>query len=60
MTKEKIIEVYVDILHVISLHGIDNFKKQLEKTKDKMSVGDLTIASSIIVVFDMLEKKEKK
>ena len=60
MTKDEILKEYVDMLYEINLHGIDEFKKWLEKNKHIMPMGVLTIATSIIAVFDLLEKKEKK
>lgn len=60
MTKEEIVKEYSDQLREIYMYDINEFKKWVEKYKDKMPMGVLTIASSIIAVFDMLEKKEKK
>ena len=59
MTKKEIISDYLDILDVIITCGINDFKKWTDKNKDEMSISKLTIASSIIAVFDVLEKKEK-
>ena len=60
MTKDEILKEYDYILSVINISGIDEYKKMIEKDKDIIPMGVLTIASSIIAVFDMLEKKEKK
>lgn len=57
MTKEEIVKKYVSMTHIIDTLGINEFKKLIEEDKNKMSVDELTIASSIIAVFDMLEKK---
>ena len=57
MTKEEIVAVYLDILDVIATCGINDFKKWADKNKDEMHITKLTIASSIIAVFDILEKK---
>lgn len=57
MTKEEIVKEYIEMLHVIDISSVDEFKKFVEKNNNIMSIGDLTIASSIIAVFDMLDKK---
>lgn len=57
MTKEEILKEYHYALDVINICSIDEFKKMIEKDKDIIPMGVLTIASSIIAVFDMLEKK---
>lgn len=61
MTKEEIIKKYNEILSVIEIYGVDKLKEtiEIEIEKDIIQIHDLTIASSIIAVFDMLEKKEK-
>lgn len=59
MTNEEILNEYDEMLYEIDLHGIDEFKKFVEKNKDTMPMATLTIASSIIAMFDLLEKKEK-
>lgn len=59
MTSEEIVAFYLDMLDVIATCGINDFKRGLDKNKDKLSISELTIASSIITVFDILEKKEK-
>lgn len=59
MTKEEILNEYDEMLYEINSHDIDEFKKFVEKNKDTMPTAVLTIASSIIAVFDMIEKKEK-
>ena len=60
MTYKEIVKKYVSMTYIIDTLGINEFKKLIEEDKNKMSVDELTIASSIIAVFDMLEKKEKK
>ena len=60
MTSQEILIAYVDMLYIISMDGIDAFKKWVDKNKDEMPISKLTIASSIIATFDILEKKEKK
>lgn len=57
MTNKEIIGKYVGMIYTIDNHGIDKFKKMIEENKNKMTINELTIASSIIAVFDMLEKK---
>lgn len=62
MTREEIVKKYNEILSVIEIYGVDKLKEtiEIEIEKDIIQIHDLTIASSIIAVFDMLEKKEKK
>ena len=57
MTYKEIVKKYVSMTYIIDTLGINEFKKLIEEDKNKMSVDELTIASSIIAVFDMLEKK---
>lgn len=57
MTKEEIVKEYRDQLREIYMYDIDEFKKWVEKNKDIMPIGVLTIATSIIAIFDILEKK---
>lgn len=61
MTREEIVKKYNEILSVIEIYGVDKLKEtiEIEIEKDIIQIHDLTIASSIIAVFDMLEKKEK-
>lgn len=59
MTKEEIIKVYKDQLREIDMHNINEFKKWVERNQDIMPIDVLTIASSIIAVFDLIEKKGK-
>ena len=61
MTREEIVKKYNEILSVIEIYGVDKLKEtiEIEIEKDLIQIHDLTIASSIIAVFDMLEKKEK-
>ncbi len=56
MTKEEIIKEYNDQLREIDIYNINEFKKCVERNKDIMPIDVLTIASSIIAVFDILEK----
>lgn len=57
MTKEEIVKEYSDQLREIYMYDINEFKKWVEKNKDIMPMGVLTIATSIIAIFDILEKK---
>ena len=59
MTSEEIIKEYVDCIYIIDTQGFVKFKELIEEQKNNLSVSQLTIASSIIAAFDMLEKKEK-
>ena len=59
MTKEEIIKEYKDQLREIDMYNINEFKKWVERNKDIMPIDVLTIASSIIAVFDLIEKKGK-
>lgn len=59
MTKEEIIKEYVDCIYIIDTQGFVKFKELIEEQKNNLSISQLTIASSIIAVFDMIEKKEK-
>lgn len=56
MTKEEIVKKYHEILSVIEIYDVDKLKETIEKDKDIIQIPDLTIACSIIAVFDMLEK----
>lgn len=60
MTEKDIIKEYLDCIFIIDTHGFVKFKEFIEEQKNNLSISRLTIASSIIAVFDMLEKKEKK
>lgn len=60
MTEKDIIKEYVENIYIIDTHGFLNFKKFIEEQKNNLSISQLTIATSIIAVFDLLEKKEKK
>lgn len=60
MTSEEIIKEYADCMYIIDTQGFIKFKELIEEQKNNLSVSQLTIASSIIAVFDILEKKEKK
>ena len=59
MTSEEIIKEYNGQLREIDMYNINEFKKWVERNKDIMPIDVLTIASSIIAVFDLIEKKEK-
>ena len=59
MTKEEIIKEYSDQLRQIDTYDINEFKKWVERNKDIIPIDVLTIASSIIAVFDLIEKKGK-
>lgn len=59
MTSEEIIKEYKNQLREIDMYNINEFKKWVERNKDIMPIDVLTIASSIIAVFDLIEKKEK-
>lgn len=60
MTKEEILIEYCELLNIIDMHGIAKFKEWVEEYKNDLPLSNLTIASSIIAVLDILEKKEKK
>lgn len=60
MSNEDIIKEYLNNIYIIETQGFPKFKELIEEEKNKLSISQLTIASSIIAVFDMLEKKEKK
>ena len=57
MTNEQIIKNYKECLNIIETHGFKNFKKWIEENKSGMNLSILTIATSIIAMFDILEKK---
>lgn len=60
MSEKDIIKEYLENIYILDTHGFLKFKKFIEEQKNNLSISQLTIASSIIAVFDMLEKKEKK
>lgn len=60
MTSQEIIKEYLGCIYTIDTQGFIKFKELIEEQKNNLSINQLTIASSIIAVFDMLEKKEKK
>ena len=60
MSNEDIIKEYLGSIYIIETQGYPKFKELIEEMKNNLSISQLTIASSIIAVFDMLEKKEKK
>ena len=60
MTEKEIIKEYADCMYIIDIQGFVKFKELIEEQKNNLSISQLTIASSIIAVFDILEKKEKK
>ena len=57
MTNKDIIKEYLDSIYIIETQGFPKFKELIEEMKTNLSISQLTIASSIIAVFDMLEKK---
>ena len=57
MTSLDIITTYQNDLEIISEKGINYYRGYIKKQKKKLSLDRLTIASSIIAVFDILEKK---
>ena len=59
MTSEEIIKEYIDSIYIIDTQGFVKFKELIEEQKNNLSVSQLTIASSIIAVFDLIEKKGK-
>ena len=60
MSEKDIIKEYVENIYILDTYGFLEFKKFIEEQKNNLSISQLTIASSIIAVFDMLEKIEKK
>lgn len=57
MTKEEILENYKNILATIEEKGIEWYKEYINEKKNDLPISTLTIASSIIAIFDILEKK---
>ena len=60
MTRQDIIFTYLRELETIRKKGIEWYKDYIDEKTNYLPLSDLTIASSIIAVFDILEKKEKK
>lgn len=57
MTKEEILENYKNILATIEEKGIDWYKEYINEKKNDLPLSTLTIASSIIAVYDILGEK---
>lgn len=57
MTRQDIIITYLRELDTIRKKGIEWYKDYIDEKKNYLTLSDLTIASSIIAVFDILEKK---
>ena len=56
MTSLDIISTYQNELKIIGEKGINWYKGYINEKKNVLPISTLTIASSIIAVFDMLEK----
>ena len=56
MTRQDIIFTYLRELETIRVKGINWYKGYINEKKNVLPISTLTIASSIIAVFDMLEK----
>ena len=59
MSEKEIIKEYADCMYIIDTQGLLKFKEIIEEQKNNLSASQLTIATSIIAMFDILEKKEK-
>lgn len=57
MTKEEILENYKNILVTIEEKGIEWYKEYINEKKNDLPISTLTIASSIIAVYDILGEK---
>lgn len=57
MTSFDIICVYKRELETIRVKGIDWYKKYIDEVNNDLPMSTLTIASSIIAVFDILGEK---
>ena len=56
MTRQDIIFTYLRELETIRKKGIEWYKDYIDEKKNYLPLSDMTIACSIIAVFDMLEK----
>lgn len=56
MTSLDIINTYQNELEIIGEKGIKWYKDYINEKKNNLPISTLTIASSIIVIYDMLEK----
>lgn len=59
MTSQDIITTYLRELETIREKGIKWYKEYIDEKKNYLPLSDLTIVSSIIAVFDLIEKKGK-
>lgn len=57
MTKEEILEKYKNILATIKEKGIEWYKEYINEKKNDLPLSTLTIASSIIAVYDIFGEK---
>ena len=57
MTRQDIIFTYLRELETIRKKGIEWYKDYIDEKKNDLPLSTLTLASSIIAVFDILEKK---
>lgn len=56
MTSQDIIFTYLRELETIRVKGIKWYKGYINEKKNVLPISTLTIASSIIAIYDMLEK----
>ena len=56
MTSLDIITTYQNELEIIGEKGIKWYKDYINEKKNNLPISTLTIASSIIAIYDMLEK----
>ena len=57
MTNEEILSLYENALMLIRDKGVNWYKKYIKNQKKSLTLEALTIATSIIAVYDMIEKK---
>lgn len=57
MSKDRILENYKNILTTIEEKGIEWYKEYINEKKNDLPLSTLTIASSIIAVYDILGEK---
>lgn len=56
MTNEEILSLYENALMLIRDKGVNWYKKYIKNQKKSLTLEALTIATSIIAVYDMIEK----
>lgn len=56
MTSDDIISTYQNELKIIEEKGINWYKDYINEKRNDLPLSHLTIATSIIAMFDMLEK----